>query len=440
MRAIGFFETTEDDGTTLEQRGTAFRDYCSLNMHQPVTTFHNGGGEDTAYERVVEYIRSSRSEFLVVVPDTSHLGSDLEAVTRKLVDLNELGAVVGCSDDEFPEPLQNALHTLGVKGVSTNRSDSIKKAMRARALEGKALGRPVYGYRIGQDGRLDMVPDEATVVRLIYRLYTEERRGIRLIAQYLNNAGIPTRRGGSWSLTGVRDLLRNPAYIGTYTRFGMRRPRAHPAIVETDVYRAAQKTTRKRRPVNRVARPDPFLLSGMAHCGYCENKMMGVTRRRSWRRKDGQRSRAVYRYYQCQSRNNQGRCGYHTWHELDLDTLVIEELKKVMESRPVETTAQPGNRTSISDPRNSQEVTNAERNFLTAVRRSARGEVSVAILGGYLKNLDTAREAAANIRDPSSTASVLDTWETLALEPRRAFLNEHVETIIVRDDDVTVTT
>ena len=70
------------------------------------------------------------------------------------------------------------------------------------------------------------MPDEAEVVRLMFRLYTEDGLGIRLIAQRLNDQGIRTRRGGAWSLAAVHDLLKNPAYIGTATRFGMRRPKA----------------------------------------------------------------------------------------------------------------------------------------------------------------------------------------------------------------------
>ena len=96
----------------------------------------------------------------------------------------------------------------------------IRESMLERALEGRSLGRASYGYRGAEDGTFEVVPHEAEVVRLIFRLYTEEGMGLRRIVQRLNGGGMPTRRGGNWSLVGVRDVLRNPAYTGTYSRFG----------------------------------------------------------------------------------------------------------------------------------------------------------------------------------------------------------------------------
>ena len=268
-----------------------FHEYCRLNMHQAVTTFVSSQTEhDAEYRRMVDYIGKSGGEFLVVIPDAKHLGLDLEGVARSIVELGERGTGVVCYDDEFPNPFQNAFQTLGIKGVSSTRSRRVKESMRARALQGRALGRPAYGYHIGPDGTLEPVSEEAKVVELVFRLYTKDGLGLRLIAQHLNEREIKTRRGGRWTVVSLRDMLKNPTYTGTYTRFDMRAPRAHEAIILHDVFRAAQDQTRARRPVGRVVNAEPFLLSGLLDCGYCGNKMMGVTRRQAWKKKDGRRS------------------------------------------------------------------------------------------------------------------------------------------------------
>ena len=437
MRAIGLFETTEQDPSALGRMKNEFIDFCDLKMHQPVTIFHGRTEEASAYDRLLAYLRTSDTEFLVMVPDASHLGDGVESVTRKLLELDELRAIVACSDEDLPDPLQNALVTLGVSGVSQARSHSIRESMRTKALEGKALGRPSYGYRIGPDGRLEVVPHEADVVRLAFRLYTEEGLGIRLIAQRLNDDGVRTRRGGAWSLAAVHDLLRNPAYIGTSTRFGMRRPRAHPAIVAHETFRAAQDIARERRPFRRAPRTQPFLLSGLARCGYCGNRMMGVTRKRSWKRKDGQRARAVYRYYQCQSRGNEGRCGYHTWREPILEEAVLAELQSALGSGDSGHTHDTPGAEAVSHQRQHM-VTNAERRFLTAVKRAANGESPIAALGGYLDGLDAARESLKSGGPPAGAENV-EAWETMDDESRRAFLVEHVRAVTVKDDAVAVT-
>ena len=98
-------------------------------------------------------------------------------------------------------------------------SDRVRAAMRRKAVKGEVLGRPPYGYKVGSARRLELVPEEAVVVRYIFRLYLQEDMGIRLIARRLNEEGLKTRRGGNWSMVSIRDILRNRAYLGTYSRF-----------------------------------------------------------------------------------------------------------------------------------------------------------------------------------------------------------------------------
>ena len=57
---------------------------------------------------------------------------------------------------------------------------------------------------------------------------------------------------------------------------------------------------------------------------------MGVTRHQHWRQKSGQRVEKIYRYYQCQSKNNQNICGYHTWRANILEDTVLSQLKTLV--------------------------------------------------------------------------------------------------------------
>ena len=195
-----------------------FRSFGDLNA--------SGDGRYPQYDQMIEFIKESRSNFLVVIPDSTHIGSDLESVARTLIFLENNGAKVICDDEDFPAPLQNAFHGVGVTGISKTRSAKIKESMQARALKGQGLGRPPYGYRNGDAGILETVKNETAVVELIFKLYTQEDMGLRLIVQHLNERDIPTRRGGKWNVVSVRDMLKNPVYMGTYTRFGLRLPRA----------------------------------------------------------------------------------------------------------------------------------------------------------------------------------------------------------------------
>ena len=445
MRAIGYFRY-RDDLASPEDYETSFREYCELNLHQPVETFSdNQATGDKAYPgylRMLDYMRAPGSEFLVVAPDASHLGHDVESVVRTVVELEGTGAKVTCADEMLPDPLQNAFQRLGIRGVSLTHSDRVSMSMRSRALLGQGLGRPPYGYRNSEHGTLEVVPEEAAVVELTYRLYTEQGLGLRLVVRHLNEREIPTRRGGKWNMVTIRDLLRNPTYMGTYTRFGMRRLKSHEAIIPPKTFRATQDATRLRRPFRRAVKAEPFLLSGLAYCDYCGNKMMGVTRRQTWRRKDGNRASGVYRYYQCQSRNNLGLCRYHTWRASVLEGTVLTQLTGILQSGASSEEDRDGvisARVLVRKTARESRVKNAQRRFIQAAKRAAKGELGVAALGNYLDELDKARMEASRPAGPTGVAETLGNWDSLDIFARRSFLMDRVERIVVKDETVEVT-
>lgn len=445
MRALGYFRAdaptiTADGGKSREEFESEFQDYCYVNLHQPVEIFGDLSASDDGkypeYERLVGYIKDSGSEFLVTVPDATHLGSNLEAVTRAFLSLENMGSKVSCQDDDMPDPLQNALVALSAGSASSTRGEKIRMSMQNRALRGKGLGRPPYGYRNGEDGALEIVKEEAPVVELIFRLYTKDRMGMRLIVQHLNERGITTRRGGNWNVVSIRDILKNTVYIGTYMRFGLRLPGSHEPIIPRDVFREAQDIVRERRPLGRVSRSEPYLLSGIAFCDSCGNKMMGVTRRQLWRNKDGNRSRATYRYYQCQSRNNQSVCGYHTWREADLEGAVLAQIPLAIETRALRKLAYQDQGEDSEQALKKiweERVRNAERRFSQTLRKTASGALKTDQLQRALSELDKARELAEKSDQPADVSDMLERWDERDFDEKRDFLLTHVARVEVSD-------
>ena len=445
MRALGYFRgdaptVTKEDNKHREDFEEDFRAYCRRNMHQPVEIFGDLAASDDGkypeFGRMLSYIRESGSEFLAAAPDATHLGNDLEAVARAFLELESVGSKVVCQDEAMPDPLQNALVELGPSGSSKSRSEKIRRSMQARALRGKGLGRPPYGYRNGEEGTLEVVKDEAAIVELIFRLYTKDGMGMRLIVQHLNERGITTRRGGNWNVVSIRDILKNTVYIGTYTRFGLRLPGTHEAIIPRQTFRDAQDIVRERRPLGRVSRPEPYLLSGLAFCEYCGNKMMGVTRRQLWKNKDGNRSRATYRYYQCQSRNNQSVCGYHTWREADLEGAALAQIPLAVEARALRrlTSANQNDDSEQALKKIWEErVRNAERRFGQALRKTASGAVNTDQLQRALTELDKARSLAEKSDRPADVEDILKRWDELEFDEKRDFLLTYVARVEVSD-------
>lgn len=74
------------------------------------------------------------------------------------------------------------------------------------------------GYKKGEDGRPEIVEEEAVIVRQIYQLFLEGHT-INDIARTLTEEGIPTPGGKKkWSVSTVKSILTNEKYRGSVLR------------------------------------------------------------------------------------------------------------------------------------------------------------------------------------------------------------------------------
>jgi DNA invertase Pin-like site-specific DNA recombinase len=211
---------------------------------------------------------------------------------------------------------------------------------------------------ISKKDRAHLVPSDparVATVREVFRMYTEEGKGYKAIAEALNRAGTPTARGkawssnhaGLWSVGSVRAILNNPAYTGdlvwnrrTDARFfritgeghavarsdtpGVARrlshnderdwmvtSDAHEPLVSRRVYQHAQDRLKERsREAQRLASERPrlprepengwagptspkarFLLSGLCRCARCGSRYEGHGAPTGTRNDDGPREK-----------------------------------------------------------------------------------------------------------------------------------------------------
>ena len=144
------------------------------------------------------------------------------------------------------------------------------------------------GYKKGDDGILEIVEEEAKIVRKIYQLFLEGKT-IRTIADYLTKQGIPTPRGKvRWSVSTIMSILTNEKYKGdallqkTYTAdFLTKKSKknhgevpqyyikdSHPAIIDPATFDLVQQEIERRRPDRRqLHRSSSF--TAKIICGEC---------------------------------------------------------------------------------------------------------------------------------------------------------------------------
>lgn len=452
MKAIGYFsvqDRAQEEATLLGQQ-EAFSSYCQRHGHQPIVTFVEydlDSGGRPRYRDLLDYLKQSDSEFLVIIAGSQRLGDTLESSVRRVLELDTLGAKVICNGDDLPDPLQQAIkHWKGMRGGGS-RGEHIREAMMAKAIRGEGLGKPPFGYRIGSDGKLEVMSDEGDTVRLIFDLYTRENMGMRRIVRYLNERGVATRGGRGWSIVTVRDVLRNRAYLGTYTRFGMRVPRSHEAIIDSDEFNLTQEKMAQGRTARVAHSSEPFLLSGFVYCASCGNRMIGVSRRQGWSRKDGSQTVGQYRYYQCQSRTNQGMCSYHTWRSEALERRIMDQAREALESGEAKLHLSEAAFRRMPNVEKSSERLDAQ--FLKALESAAAGFTSLERLRSILEEVDAQRDVLSAVvlsEGPLAEAiasgdqsSLLQRWDSLDKNTAGHVLRALVSHVSVGDDSVHLT-
>lgn len=448
MKAIGYFRETAHFDQTLPEQHQAFLAHCRKHRIEIQATYAETGSDDGGYRELLADLAGNASGTRVFVSSLAALADDLRDVAVRFFEISAGGGVVVTSDDD--QDVTAALLALWRADGSAGRlSDKVRAAMRRKAVKGEALGRPPYGYRVGALRRLEVIPEEAVVVRYIYRLYLQEGLGIRLIARQLNEEGLTTRRGGKWSMVSIRDILRNRAYLGTYSRFDVHVTGTHPSIIGSDDYRRAQERLNARRTSYTPRQAGQFLLAGLVHCGYCGNKLIGVSRSQTWVRKGGEKVSNRYRYYQCESRTNQSVCGYHTRRADDLEEAVRDEIARA--------DAPEAKRESVTErdlrhaERLRSKLKGAERRIEACVDAASRGRSTVEQMRARATGIAKQRlEDADELRRLTARASgggealaddrrrLLEAWGNGEGPDQHELLRRVVSRVTVTDDEVTV--
>src|SRR5688572_11905795 len=188
----------------------------------------------------------------VFVEDVSRLSRDKEDAARleKTFDYHDVAIVTldGMTyDGSVGSSLAFTFQSAGAAQYLRDLGAKTRRGLRGAHREGKSTGGRCYGYTV-VEGRTVVAEVEASVVRRIFRMYLDGH-GYAVIAQKLNEQHISpprTRRraGAGWMHSCIREMLRNPKYVGEFA-FGIRKWQRHPTTrkrvarrsIEADVLR-----------------------------------------------------------------------------------------------------------------------------------------------------------------------------------------------------------
>ncbi|TPM57458.1 recombinase family protein [Mesorhizobium sp. B2-2-4] len=303
------FSTELQNEKSTEDQIALCRAYADRNGLDVIAVFEDKArsgasvlGRD-ALMRLME--AASQNAFdILVVEALDRLSRDMADLAGIYKRLSFLGIQIQAVHDGIADAV-----LIGIRGLvgQMQREDGAKKVRRGMAgvvRDGRHAGGRAYGYRpiLGRPGELEIVKEEAEVVRRIFAAYVTGRTP-RDLAGDLNRDGIMPPRGKRWNGSTINGnarrgvgLLFNELYVGrivwnkvrmvknpdTGKRVSRANPKdqwqtkevAHLRIVDDEIWQKAQarKGARVNAPTNNKRRP-AHLLSGLLRCGVCGSGM-----------------------------------------------------------------------------------------------------------------------------------------------------------------------
>lgn len=388
------------------------------------------------------------------------------------------------SDSEMLITILGAFAQAESESISGNIVWGIRQAMR----EGRVSYQYSrwYAYQKGADGRPEIIPEQAEVVRRIYDQYIAGA-SLRQIKDYLEAGGILNVEGAAeWTISSIKGILTNEKYCGdallqkTFIQECISKKvirntgqlpqyliqNCHKGIVDRQLYdtvqaemarRSAGKSpSKKNAPTGRASYASKYALSERLICGEC-----GTLYRRCVWAKNG-RKRVVWR---CVSRLDYGTKYCHhspTLDEEPLQRAVLaaineamgsrnEMVRQITETMELELAALPGQTVSLSDIQ--RQIGELEGRFNLLLEQAAEqlGEPSyveqfqaitneIAALKMQRGQMEEQRKSnALAVYRLDTAASLLEKASPELIEWDEAVIRQLVDTVkVLSEDTITV--
>ena len=341
------------------------------------------------------------------------------------------------ADSEILITMLGAFAQAESESISANVRWGKRQAMR----EGKAIIQydRLYAYQKGEDGKPQIIPDQAEVVQSIYKQYLAGA-SLRMIKDRLEAEQIPNAAGNArWTITAVRSILSNEKYCGDVllqksfvsdciNRKVIRNTgqlpmylvqNHHEGIVDRKTFHAVQaemarrnagkSPSKKNASTGMTSYASKYALSERLVCGECGT----LYRRCTWTCK-GQK-RIVWR---CVSRLDYGKKYCHhspTLDEAPLQRATLAAINSAMSSKDhlirqlqsameLELAPMPGDHTSLADiEQRLQELGEQVREIVAKAAATKEVQVHAPLLKEIADEMDALKKKRALIESQRQT-------------------------------------
>ena len=220
---------SDDQENSFEAQQRAYRKIISENQEWEFVGIY-------ADEGITGTSLKNRKQFNKMMEDALHgkidiiINKSISRFGRNTVDtLNSIRKLTDKGVDVYFE--KENMHTLNavsefVFTIFASMAQEESRSISANVTMGKRWGMQegkvswayskMLGYRKGENG-IEVIPEEAEIVRTIYRMFLAEHKTINAIKDYLNDNNIPTpskKPGCKWTYINVLKILTNEKYAG----------------------------------------------------------------------------------------------------------------------------------------------------------------------------------------------------------------------------------
>lgn len=233
--AVGYIrvstEEQANEGFSLDNQINDIRKHCAYKEFDLLKIFRDDGKSGASILKreglisMMRYIYENSVDYLIIykLSRLSRNFDDLHDITKKL---KENETILISIQDNIDTSTAMGGYFLVFAGIFAemereNIITQVRGGMSQKAREGEWNGGTApLGYDLVEK-RLVINEEESQTVKFIYTEYLKGN-GYKTIAAQLNERGIKTKKGGTFSGVSVKDILRNPTFCGQI-RWGYRK-------------------------------------------------------------------------------------------------------------------------------------------------------------------------------------------------------------------------
>ncbi len=259
------------------------------------------------FNRMMDDARKGKID-RILVKSLSRFSRNAKDCLAALRELSKLGVTVYFEKENIDTRTLTTELMVSVSGAlaqqeSISIAENIRQGYRRRMEQGEFItNKPPYGYRVVSCGDLEIIPEEAEVVRWVFDSYLSGR-SLDWIAAEMNQKGVPKKYGPSkWTKKAVKYWLRNEKYTGctlcqkTFsTGFPFVKKKnqgdleqfyvedCHPAIISVETFDKAQALLQQKKVKHSKQMQFPLTRKIICdNCGATFYRQVSSSKRVSW--------------------------------------------------------------------------------------------------------------------------------------------------------------